>query len=305
MDSEVLINLRESSNQIFGQVQERITLLDSNLDHLNERVQAARQKFFQLKQDRNKAIRLISQSFYPVDTSQDINIEPLNNSKSQSMLKTHCAQRSQRNKPVLRQDLDSIGSLLSRIVLERSRPIDIITSVSSLLVYHTCESRLTSANSRHSLGRKKSTTTESLVDEFAINHHQSKIKGSLVAARASSGDDSELDLGLVPESILKYHEGSMIEPSNSDNVNLFKFFDDGSNLLTDDLPDILPTLKGVVDDVNLFNSSISKHPSDFSTAQSMNTNDTRFLSQFETMFKPLEDLPVPELFNYEELYSSE
>lgn len=303
------MNLRRSSDHFFGQIEERITYLNMHLDDLSNRVQVAQQKFLQMKQDRNKAARLLSQSSYPVDTSLDMRLTMIRFNECPLELGTNCyAKESEIIKPVSRQDLEHIGDLLTKMKQEghlaKGRPIDRITTISSLLVFYTCESRLTDANSRQTVGRHKSMTSISSAHDFATG--QTRSKGSVAAPRSSSGGEPELDLGPMPNSILQYHQESMVEPENFDNVNLFNYLDDDSNLLTDDLPDVLPTLKGVVDDVNVFSSPISKYPSNPPVKQLLNNSETSFLSQFEALFKPLDDLPQPESFyNDAELYSSE
>lgn len=306
MDSEILTSLRRSSDHCFGQVEERITYLNMHLDDLSNRVKVAQQKFLQLKQDRNKATRLLSQSSYPVDTPLDVRLTPVRFNECPLKLGIDCHDKeSEISKPILQYDLEHIGDLLSKMRQERhlikGRPIDRITTISSLLVFYTCESRLTSTNSRQTVSRHKSVTSNSSAHDYATG--QSRSRGSVVAPRSSSEGEPELDLGPMPGSILQYHQEPLIEPGNL-GVNLSNYLDD--DLLTDDLPDVLPTLKGVVEDVNVFNSPINKYSSNSPVTQLVNNSETSFLSQFETLFKPLDVLPHPESFYDDvELYSSE
>lgn len=264
---ERLQDFEQSCDQLFSQIDERIRFLNSAISNMRQRVLNVQEQVTNMTSDRNKATRLYSPSSYPSTSDKELKIEPISLALSNlNRLQSSTQRETLSNISDDQLDLLTKRSLvqvneITAPVLENSKPDTIlnplrgIKSISSLLVYHSYENRLIQSSI---LNKKvKSKTSDSSIHDYAASK-SNKLRGNssfhdknLINKQSSSGGESEQNLGPVPESILKYHQESLIEPDILDNVNILNFQDDDSNPLTENLPDILPSLPGIVKDVSL------------------------------------------------------
>lgn len=281
---ERLQDFEQSCDQLFSQVDERISFLNSAISNMKQRVLNVQEQVANMTSDRNRATRLYSPLSYPSNSDTELKIEPI----SFALSNLNSSQSSTKQRETLsninddqldlftKRSLDQVNEITAPI-LSNSKPGTIlnplrgIKSVSSLLVYHSYENRL--IHQASILNKKvKSKTSDSSIHDYAASK-SNKLRGNSsfhdrnVINKSSSGGESEQNLGPVPESILKYHQESLIEPDILDNVNILNFRDDDSNPLTEDLPEILPSLPGIVKDVSLI-----RDDSKFAVGESFITN---------------------------------
>lgn len=285
---ERLQDFEQSCSQLFKQVDERISCLNFAVDNMRERLLNVREQIANLTSDRNRVTRLYSPSSYPLCNGIELKIEPID-----FIITTQLLDKVNGNTlPIAK--MKPNGSI--------SDPFQGIRSISSLLVYHTYENRLIQTDL---LNRKvKFKTSDSSLHDYAsrsyrpIKANSSIFHDKNVANKSSSGGESEQNLGPVPESILKYHQESFIEPDILDNVNILNYRDDDSNPLTGDLPDVLPSLSGIVKDQGAAVVACDQNES---------SQKNGFLDQFKHLFYPIDYLPLPEpsLNSADESYSSQ
>lgn len=359
MDLSRLEDLRRASDQLFEKINQRIRMMESNVINLRNRINEIQLMLVKITSNKNKSTCFYSPSCYPMDSSMEIKFEPV---RFEPQLIDPLHDVSSRlatntfNKPLKKQiieDIDQMGkgtkNLLNQIEdlvksLAKTGPTttatasyssyDLARSVGASLVYLTYEGLKPPANGRQSLIRQIRSAIgpseqSSSIHEFGSRSYRSHPTNANTTAldrnhnKSSSGENLEaIDLGPAPDSILRYHQESLIEPDMLDTFDLLYYQDDesGADLITDDLPEILPTLSGVVKDVKQvpsFNKSIrggsnrkSTSPSDspeappdtFQTTMSPPTTNhvtNPFLSQFEPLFRPIDELPLPETINEE------
>lgn len=314
--SERLHNFEEYCSNLFSQVDGRISSLDFAIDSIRERVLDVQEQMIKLTSDRNKATRLCSPSSYPSIAGIELKIEPIffsnyNLIKSELSNQAKAAQDTSDNQldSHTKQSLDQVNKIT--LPIARRKPVSTILnpfvgirSVSSLLVYHTYENRLiqTDVSSR----KLKSRTSDSSLHDYASRSNRFKTTSSLfhdkdaVNKSSSGGGESEQNLGPVPESILKYHQESLIEPDTLESINILNYQGEDADPLTRDLPDTLPSLPGIVKVVRPMSlDSFSDFESQRAVAanQITPTRNNGFLDQFKHLFYPIESLPLPESYS--------
>lgn len=280
--------LERSSTELFEQINDRISLIDLHASELKARIGTLQQQIIKITSDRSRATRLYSPSSYPVDRSMDLKLEPVNYkpcslvkpepghlTEVMSRASIEDSDRLENNRRKLFALVENLtANAITKSQIKTQSRLEDIKSVSSLLVFRSYESRLVSDT-------YKSTASESSLHDYALKSiHKSRsfavVDGKTNYNKSSIGEDGGSYLGPVPDSILRYHQELLIEPDMLETVDILNY-DEDSNLLTEDLPDILPSLSGVVADVN----RVRTNP----TVVGEGCSEDRRSSQFERPFE--------------------
>ena len=354
-------SLRHVVNKFYDDVDGRVNLIENHVKGLKQKVALVRSKIDQLKssEQKSRATRFISAASYPLEHDQQgIDLEPIS-FKGQILeddlreirellnpLKPQPINRSLNSVEEFDQHERRVSTQIERVNNFRAwrergdrSPLSLGFDASSLLVFQTNESRLI-AQSNSQLSYIKS--NESDVTSFRDYASQDLLarslrhyKGNLISQTINGTSEDgpiEQDLGPVPESIMKYHQDSMVNPgmtyydsSSASEHELDNNPADSSwNLVTGDLPEVLPSLLHVARDVTgsaikrdrkahdriATEGDSSETTSSFSNLSLDSSADSAgeashhpaapqsmapgFIDQFDHMFRPLEELPLPE-----------
>lgn len=265
--------VEELSDRLFDQVNCRTRDLAARVSSLKNKIKELDSTINRITSDPNKPIKLVSPQNYPMLDSFEIRQPPVEfegiKVEGKAYLVPRMISSSQLTfencdaiEQATRRQLDRVGELIETLkfhhVNQNKCSLNNITSVSSLLVFHSYESRfLTGGRAHHSSKQYKSIASESSLHEYGarstIQRHKTLTNAD--PSKSSSGEEISRgqDLGPVPDSILKYHQESFLEPDTLDAFDLTNYDeaeDDDGNMITGGLPDILPSLSGIVRDVH-------------------------------------------------------
>lgn len=337
MDDPLAIRIKEfysTCSQFFKKINDRISYLNAKLNDLDSRVAIVRDKIDRIQKDTNKSVSINSPAYYPIDGAhleqETLTFDPRpqrqNISKGNAIVGRFLTEArlngARKLSQILSKEVEHAISPLRRRNCDSLRnKLESMKSISSLLIHSTYESRVVSGP-RHLLRAGNSFAEESSTLDHASrktkprSHLVDIEKTGFSSSRWSDRLESDSDLGPVPDSILRYQERNILDLAEISIVN-----EDESDPITADLPDVLPTLKCVVLDVqghqnvkSAYLDLLSETSGELDQLSTRPPSDpserdepaSKFLSDFEPLFKPLVDLPPPDTFTNElKIYPSQ
>lgn len=311
-------NLHHIVGRFYDQIDERIKLIEGQLDELRRRTSEIRHKIGNIKSDeqRGKATRFLSAASYPIEHEREyLQVKPVVSGRDEldkvmKSIDELCnplkLQIVNDRRLFTRDEIEQYGRKTKNLIEQvgslrfeedtQNNADGILDNVSSLLVFHTYESRLmvhSNSGSRISQMVKSEDSAG-----FSLRDHTSQHNQTIRSQRYSRGQklspngsgeraepSSALDLGPAPESILRYHQESIIEPDmlivdnfspldSGDEDGARDAGDDSWKLITQDLPDVLPTLSRVARNFNTSPTKRRHHQNQSDNNQALTRSDS-------------------------------
>lgn len=296
MEAEQLERITSVTNKLFDDIDARINKLHSRVKIISNRVESLRATLSIVTVDKNKPLRFYSPSTFPVSEVDDFKSEPikferirfpnLNPEILRKVVPQYLPEVIDQAGSMTKKYINHVDKLLRSVQTESLATCDLdlldsTTSICSLLVFHSYENRLSRARDKSLLTSRRNLSQggNSSVRDYGFTGTRTSKKSNIfsltsvdVSSKKQSTSNEELAanyLGPAPDSILQYHQETALEPDMFD-VGLYDSKEEDESIFQD-LPDILPTLKGIVADVNL----TTKKSRDYNTPRELNGTSER------------------------------